>query len=516
MSSVENPKSFGILLSALGGEGGGVLADWITATLRRAGYLAQGTSIPGVAQRTGQTTYYIETCLIAEKDFGDRKPVFALTPMPGHVDLFVGSELVEAARACQNGFSTADRTTLIASTHRVFAIAEKMHMADGRFEPEAAIRACEACSRKTILFDMEAATTRAGAVISAIMFGAVAGSGALPIGREVFEDVIKASGKMVETNLHGFQIGFDAAQGKTADEKDSPAAIAAHRDTEKTAALIAEASESYPAALADILPEALRRLADYHNLAHARDFLDRLAPLYEVDKTTGGETKGWQLTREVARYLALRMTYEDVIRVADLKTRPQRYHRIRMEAGAAPDEPVQITEHLKPGPEEFCALLPHGLGEKLLGWVRRKGIEDRLHFGMHIRSDTVTGYLLLRTMARMRFLRKRSWRWRQEIENIDRWLDLTAKAAQVDHAFGLEVAECANLIKGYGSTYRRGLGNFERIMSHLVEPAITSARDAAEDLAEARKAALADPNGKALAATLGPPPEPAALPAAAE
>lgn len=512
----DNPQSFGILLSALGGEGGGVLADWITATLRNAGYLAQGTSIPGVAQRTGQTTYYIETCLIPERDFGDRKPVFALTPMPGHVDLFVGSELVEAARAAQNGFATADRTTLITSTHRVFAIGEKMHMGDGRFDAGATREVCEASSRRAILFDMEAATTRAGAVISAIMFGAVAGSGALPIDAEVFKDVIRASGKMVEANLRGFELGYAAAEGKDIADTGASVPVPSAPGGE-LGRLIAETSETWPAALADILPEALRRLHGYHGIGHARDYLQRLAPVRDLDGEIGGDDKDWELSRETARYLALRMTYEDVIRVADLKTRPERYNRIRMETGAAPDEPVHITEHLKPGPEEFCAVLPNALGAWLLGWVRRKGLEDRLHVGLHIRSDTITGYLTLRAMARMRFLRKRSWRWRMEMENIDRWLDLTQKAARVDYGFGVEVAECANLIKGYGSTWRRGIGSFDCIMSVLVEPAIAAGRAAGADVAEARKAALADPDGKALAATLGPPPRAAEpLPAAAE
>ena len=49
-----------ILIGALGGEGGGVLAEWLVETATAAGHVAQGTSIPGVAQRTGATTYYVE------------------------------------------------------------------------------------------------------------------------------------------------------------------------------------------------------------------------------------------------------------------------------------------------------------------------------------------------------------------------------------------------------------------------------------------------------------------------
>ena len=107
-----------ILIAALGGEGGGVLADWIVAAATIAGYPIQSTSIPGVAQRTGATTYYLE--LFPEKlaDLRGVQPILALTPTPGDVDVVIASELVEAGRAIQNGFVTPTRTTLIASTSR--------------------------------------------------------------------------------------------------------------------------------------------------------------------------------------------------------------------------------------------------------------------------------------------------------------------------------------------------------------------------------------------------------------
>jgi len=49
-----------ILISALGGEGGGVMTDWIIAAARDQNLICQATSVPGVAQRTGATTYYLE------------------------------------------------------------------------------------------------------------------------------------------------------------------------------------------------------------------------------------------------------------------------------------------------------------------------------------------------------------------------------------------------------------------------------------------------------------------------
>ena len=114
-----------ILIAALGGEGGGVMADWLMEAATSADLPAQATSIPGVAQRTGATTYYLEIFPLERKNLHGREPVLSLTPSPGNVDIMVASELVEAGRAMSNGYVSPERTTLIASTHRIYATIEK-------------------------------------------------------------------------------------------------------------------------------------------------------------------------------------------------------------------------------------------------------------------------------------------------------------------------------------------------------------------------------------------------------
>ncbi|WP_340619790.1 hypothetical protein [Xenorhabdus siamensis] len=65
-SSIQSPlmkpniQPIKIAILAMGGEGGGVLADWIVNLSEEHGYFAQATSVPGVAQRTGATIYYVE------------------------------------------------------------------------------------------------------------------------------------------------------------------------------------------------------------------------------------------------------------------------------------------------------------------------------------------------------------------------------------------------------------------------------------------------------------------------
>ena len=96
-----------ILICALGGEGGGVLASGSSRRRWQAGYPVQSTSIPGVAQRTGATTYYVEIFPIPQRELGARRPVFSLYPVPGALDVLVSSELLETVRQIGNGLGVA-------------------------------------------------------------------------------------------------------------------------------------------------------------------------------------------------------------------------------------------------------------------------------------------------------------------------------------------------------------------------------------------------------------------------
>jgi len=166
-----------ILLAALGGEGGGVLMNWIVAAARQAGHVVQATSVPGVAQRTGSTSYYIE---VAPKS--DPNALLGLVPLAGRVDVLVSSELVETARVLTGGFVSPKRTTVISSTARSFSTAEKIHLGDGRYSEANVCAAVDAMARESFLLDLGQLATDNGTFVSAAMLGALAGSGALPWG----------------------------------------------------------------------------------------------------------------------------------------------------------------------------------------------------------------------------------------------------------------------------------------------------------------------------------------------
>ncbi len=475
MSLPERPIT--ILIAALGGEGGGVLADWLMEAATSCGFPAQATSIPGVAQRTGATTYYLEIFPIERGRLDGREPVMSLTPTPGNVDVMVASELVEAGRAMQNGYVSPDRTTLVASTHRIYATVEKMQMADGRFESERVMEAARQLAKRSALFDMRELAQQNGTVINAVLFGAMAGSGALPLPREACEKAIRAAGRGAEASLRGFAAGFDI----TAGARPSPAPVAApHRATE----------------LKDVLELGKQRLLDYQGPRYVSLFEKRMEPFLADEK----------LAAEVGRHLAVWMSYEDIVRVADLKTRASRFARVRKEVGAKPDEPVVVIDYLKPGVEELASLLPPVLGERLVSWATARGKLDAYNVGMHVRTSGVFGYLMVRSLSWLKPWRPHSYRYREEQRLIERWLAHVAEAAKRDATLALEIAECARLVKGYGETHRRGKANFLALLDALVEnPATADPREQARAIRKAREAALADPEGQALSKQLGKP-----------
>jgi indolepyruvate ferredoxin oxidoreductase beta subunit len=477
----------------MGGEGGGVLADWIVDLAENSGYLAQTTSVPGVAQRTGSTIYYVELFPEGPARAAGKDPVLALMPVPGEVDVVIASELMEAGRAITRGLVTPDRTTLIASTNRVYSMTEKIAMGDGRADADAFLKAGDDSSKVFIHRDFAAMAEANRSVISATLFGALAGSGTLPFQRQQFEAAIERSGIAVASSLKAFAAGFDAAAssegagvetaGKTV-TKPGPA----------LAVLAARIASSFPAASHAILFAGIERLADYQDAAYASTYLDRLEPVGALAQQQGQDPA---LLSETARYLALWMSYEDAIRVADLKTRRTRFERVQADARVAGDQLLLIKEFLHPRVEEFADILPAGLGAWLLktGWA--SGLVNRLTSkGKILQTTSLWGFLQLYWLAGLRRWRPKTLRFKREQQRIERWLEQVKDVAQSDYALALEVAECPRLVKGYGDTYVLGSRNFERLMQAL--PRLRQMDNPAARLRNLREAALADDIGKKL------------------
>jgi indolepyruvate ferredoxin oxidoreductase beta subunit len=483
-----NTRPITILVAALGGEGGGVLADWLIEAAQHEGYPAQKTSIPGVSQRTGATTYYVEIFPVK----GARPPVMALVPSPGGIDLMAASELVEAGRAMQNAFITPERTTLVASTHRIYATSEKMVPGEGRYDAHKILDAAPKVAQKAVLLDMSRLAQEAGTVINAVLFGAMAGSGALPLPRAACEAAIRGAGKGAEASLRGFASGYAHAVGDKAQAAAAPQVVA-------PAAANDRIRREFPEPLHALLDAAVARLTDYQDATYAALYLDRVRGVLAVDREADGEAGGWKLAREAARLLALWMSYEDVIRVADLKTRASRFERVRKEAGAKDGQPVVVVDYLRPSRNEIADILPPN-------WAARLRRNAGMGRAVKLRTSDISGFLAMRLMAAMKPMRRRSSRFIEEQALIERWLGAIKRLgfAALDRELALEIVQCAQLVRGYGETWRKSREAFVKILDTLVENeqavsrgidalklAIRSARNAALVYADAKPAPAA-------------------------
>lgn len=482
-----------ILIAALGGEGGGVLADWLVAAATASDLPVQSTSIPGVSQRTGATTYYVEIYPLPHNQLGGRLPVMALTPTPGAVDLMAASELVEAGRALEKGYISADCTTLVGSSHRVYAVAEKVIPGDGRADSTKLLAALQQLAKRALLFDMAQLAQQSGTVINAVLFGAMAGSGVLPLTRAACEEAIRAAGKGAEASLRGFAAGYAQAAGEAI-----PSVAGASAQPELP---VERVHRTFPPETFALLDAGVARLIDYQDHAYAALYLDRLESVLAFDREVGGAANGYRLTCETGRQLALWMSYEDVIRVADLKTRANRFARVRAETGAKPNEPLLLTEYLKPGLDEICSLLPPSLAQRLRDWAKKTGREESFSVALRLKTSTLSGFLLLRAVSSLKRWRRSTSRYQAEQGLIERWLDAIKRlgSAKQDLGLALEITECARLIKGYGDTHRNGVAHFKRIFDTIIEGGdTTNPAELTAAIRRARIAALANPDASLL------------------
>jgi indolepyruvate ferredoxin oxidoreductase beta subunit len=487
-----------IAILAMGGEGGGVLADWIVDLGEHNGHIAQTTSVPGVAQRTGATIYYVELYPKAQAERDGGTPVLALMPLPGDVDVVLASELMEAGRAVQRGLVTPDRTTLIASTHRVYSITEKTALGDGRVDAEQLISHAQTAAKRFVRFDMAQAADDAGSVISAVLFGALAGTGVLPFSRAQFEATIERGGVGVKASLKAFAAAcVRAGADVEAAPVVAPAASAARAESRdaRVRALLARIADGFPADAKTVLVEGVRRLIDYQDPAYAGLYLDRLARIAQLPANDEP-----LLLQETARHLALWMSYEDTVRVAELKTRATRFERVRDEARVSGEQLLAINEYMHPRLQEICETLPAGLGRWLegSGWPRRL-VERFTRKGRVITTSSLRGFLTLYLLAGMKRWRRGSLRYAVETQRIEQWLEQIVQAAAINPRLAVEVAQCQRLVKGYSDTHARGLRNFETLMAATRR---AGAALAPATLRELRDAALADEHGDKLRATL--------------
>lgn len=466
---METKRPITLTIAALGGQGGGVVQEWMVLIARKSGYQVQATSVPGVAQRTGATIYYLE---FFPAD-AEKNPVMALMPVAENCDLVIASELVEAARMVQRGFVSPELSTLVTSSHRSYTIDEKSHLADGRADAEELTDLLYNNTKRLIMFDMETIADAHDSVISAAMLGGICKAGVLPFPKEFYEAAIRESGRGVDASLAAFFAAVNAAENPGL-------------EPESFIEPLLKESAHLPLPVARVVDHALPRLTEYQDKRYTSEYLDKLQPFLIY------KDNDYALAAEAARGLAVWMTFEDTIRIASLKTRPERLLGIINR-----DEKLtHVTEYMKPRLEELAGTLPAPIGRWAQSSTIARMLAAPLTHGMKLRSSGILGYLLLRLLASLKLIRRTTLRFKEETAAIDTWLDLVLTTAEKDPLLALEVARCQQLISGYGDTRERGFANYERIVSKI--DVLLERPDGAEVVAQLRGAALKEDSGREL------------------
>ncbi len=484
---MSDERILSVLIPAVGGQGGGVLSEWVIDAAILEGYPAQSTSIPGVAQRTGSTSYVVEVFTRPRAELRGEEPVFCLFPVPGALDVLLAPELLEVGRAIEAGFASPSRTTIVASTHRLYSIHEKTPAGNAIYPADQLEAAARAFSRRFIGFDALALARANRTEANAVLLGALAAADVLPIGAETFRKAIEKKGVQVEANLKGFDLGYELVRGGLPQSAPEPAGTRPALRPEYAADCA-----RYPEPLRPILGEALYRLADYQDRGYAQRYLDRLAPVVQADRDP------YTLSQLVARHLAVWMTYEDAIRVADLKTRAARFERIKAEHGV-PAGQIVITDYLKPDLDEIYGIMPYRLVRPFAEFAERRWPHGRPTLGQHVKTTTVSGFLRLWLLARLRSFRPSSYRAHHEHAWMTEWLVAVERCGRLDYDLACEVARAAQLVKGYGEVRRRMIAAFRGMLESVCAAAAVDPRTARTLAEECRALILQGPEGEVAA-----------------
>ena len=448
-----------MVIAALGGEGGGVLTNWLIAAAEQSGWWCQSTSLAGVAQRTGATIYYLE---FMPREGDQRAPVMSLFPAQGDIDIAVASEIAEAGRMISRGFISPEKSALIASDHRVFGITEKSATGDGSVDRDLILEMGRRYARTFIHFDMSEIVQRHGTVISAALLGAIAGSGALPFSLDCFRDLI-SEGSGAQANLAAFDESFQRAQEGGVGEY-VPAAQASFVLPTATTSVgerwLPRLAE-LPHPLQEMAYHSVNRLIDYQDEAYAEQWLARLLALIDRDE----DRSDYSLSHEAGRHLALWMAYEDIPRVAQLKVRPDREDQIRSEVKADVAQPMTVAEFFHPRVEEVAALLPRRLGAALLKSETIRRLLGRVLGPRTLRTDLISMQLVFRGLSGLRRFRRSTLGYAHEHEMIERWLEKVLTSG--DQAQSRAIAKLGGMVKGYGDTRYRTTSRLMTILDYL-------------------------------------------------
>lgn len=473
-----------ILIPAVGGQGGGVLTEWVVQAFFLEDFDAQGISLPGLSQRGGSTVYYLEAHPKPESE--DKSIIFAQFPVPGEVDIILAQEFLELGRALELGYGSG-KTTIVTSSHRIYSTLEKMPIGSGIYSDENLRKLAGGFSSRFIELNALELSKKNGMdelAVNAILLGALSASGAVPLDKQSFIRSIKMVGVAVNASLKAFEVGWEYAHSGNESNADLSAEWAGFikeredklegKEKDEYLSRISNIESEYSANLREILAESIYRLIDYQDLSYADKYLNEVNTVKTIDSNTKGTT--FKLTELFAKNLALLMSYEDGIRVAELKIKSDRFKRIREEMRVRDDQVFHVVDYLKPDAEEIYGLLPNVLVAPVLSFTQTRLFKKIWHrkkpltMGQTPVTNSFGGYLRLWTLTKIKFLRPYSFRYKKEYKLIKAYRDAINKYASYDYKLACLVAKSAQMVKGYGKVRRRTMDSFYRFLDNIISP----------------------------------------------
>jgi hypothetical protein len=245
--------------------------------------------------------------------------------------------------------------------------------------------------------------------------------------------------------------------------------------------------EALPAAAAAVVGEAVDRLIGYQGASYARLYVER------VRRFVGRRDVDDALLVDIARLMAMRMSYEDPIRIAQLKL-------AEVEAGAGDPVAASVDDIGKFRLDELIGALPAAIAEPVLGAVEWAGWTHK-PVSMRFSTRSRWGVRRLKIEASLRRWRLFSVRYAEERVWVERWLHMISRTLGRQPRAAPAIVQTAAMVQGYGDAYRQGLADWHAIIDGLVKPTcdgVLPLTDLAGAVTQARAAAMPDPRQVAL------------------
>jgi hypothetical protein len=238
---------------------------------------------------------------------------------------------------------------------------------------------------------------------------------------------------------------------------------------------------------AAIVSDGIHRLIDYQGPSYATLYVDR------VRRFVGRRGIDDAMLGEIARLMALRMSYEDPIRIAQLKLG-------EVEGVAGHSRVAATGEVRKFRMDELVGALPAAVADPVLYVCERV---NWTHKPVSISYSNASrwGTRRLKIEAALRRWRRFSVRYAEERLWVERWLHMISRSLAKQPQAASAIVQTATMIQGYGDSYRQGLADWHAIIDGLAKPTfdgVLPLADLAGAVAEARAAAMSDPRQVAL------------------